>query len=498
MTKYFKNFLFCIIFLSGFLLWGNAQAATTYYVQSTCEAGITTYNPATYSCTGGSATVFPTIMGAINTLNLEGDDVLEVRADSEGGSKTYYEGVTIGSADSGDDGKNVIIRARAGDTITVDGSDIRRFGISVAGNNITVDGFHVDNIMPTTIASYALSASTNGQRNITLQNNTVNISLSGGQTNQVRCGIVVGGSSWDGRTYNITVQGNTITTDTDAVDDQTDMFRGNNVEGLILDGNYAVNNNSTTGGNHNDVYQMFNVKNGTFKNNYGNSAQNRNFQQTFFLELYNNGTDEVPTDYGHHKIYNNVFVGYGGGYVFYLLARKGDTNTASTATAEVYNNTIHAFENSISSTFISADFKNIIIKNNIIIGERTASPWYAISVIDETIVQDPIVSDHNIFYTTAGPSVDMSFMDEDTYTFADHKAAGYDLNSYFVDPSLDANYKSNAAEDPAVGKGEDLSAIIGTTDKDGKERSAWDIGAYEYVGASDIVAPAAPSGLSVS
>ncbi len=59
----------------------------------------------------------PTIQGIFNTHSMESDDIVEVRADTVGGSKTYRETVRVSG--NGTSGHPVILRTRTGDTITL-------------------------------------------------------------------------------------------------------------------------------------------------------------------------------------------------------------------------------------------------------------------------------------------------------------------------------------------------------------------------------------------
>ena len=59
---------------------------------------------------------------------------------------------------------------------------------------------------------------------------------------------------------------------------------------------------------------------------------------------------------------------------------------------------------------------------------------------------------------------------------------------------MDYHLKTNS---PAIGVGADLSTSF-TADLDGQTRTVpWDIGAYKYQSDTDLVLPAAPSGLGV-
>ena len=82
-----------------------------------------------------------------------------------------------------------------------------------------------------------------------------------------------------------------------------------------------------------------------------------------------------------------------------------------------------------------------------------------------------------------------------TYNSSENGAIYQATENPFIDAvNYDFALGANAT---AINAGTDLSAIF-TTDFLGNTRSGvWDIGAYEYVGSADVIAPAAPSGLAV-
>lgn len=64
------------------------------------------------------------IQDVFDNNDLAPGDIVEVRADSPGGSKYYREFVTWGSNDGGASGNNVILRGRSGDTVTITGANV--------------------------------------------------------------------------------------------------------------------------------------------------------------------------------------------------------------------------------------------------------------------------------------------------------------------------------------------------------------------------------------
>ena len=60
-----------------------------------------------------------------DNYNLEPGDIVEVRAAVAGGTEYYYETVTPRSDDGGDINQQVILKVREGDTVIIDGQNIR-------------------------------------------------------------------------------------------------------------------------------------------------------------------------------------------------------------------------------------------------------------------------------------------------------------------------------------------------------------------------------------
>ena len=76
---------------------------------------------ATYTvCSSGCDST--TIQGIFDNNDLDAGDIVEVRADTAGGSKTYTEQINPGSNDQGSSGNPIIMRPRSGDSITLNAS----------------------------------------------------------------------------------------------------------------------------------------------------------------------------------------------------------------------------------------------------------------------------------------------------------------------------------------------------------------------------------------
>ena len=121
-----RNFNFslkavAVLLCFGFLFFGLAgrvNAATYTVCSSSCDS--------------------TTIQGIFNGNDLGPDDIVEVRADTQGGAKTYREAVSWGSNDGGSSGHPLILRGRTGDTITLHG-DSDENGVDDIGTLIDID-----------------------------------------------------------------------------------------------------------------------------------------------------------------------------------------------------------------------------------------------------------------------------------------------------------------------------------------------------------------------
>ena len=168
-----------------------------------------------------------------------------------------------------------------------------------------------------------------------------------------------------------------------------------------------------------------------------------------------------------------------------LLSVQGCTNNLLVA-----NNTfigLEADKNGIG--FMMGEMgtrSNTTVKNNVF--SNIIIPLYIYS-------RNRIASDNNIFFHP-----DPQFITDSWLGFSDWKAAsGNDSHSVTSNPNLTSEYKLQASSNAAINNGVSLSSYF-TTDKDGFPRpqgSAWDIGAYEYIGASDTTPPAPPSGVII-
>jgi len=185
------------------------------------------------------------------------------------------------------------------------------------------------------------------------------------------------------------------------------------------------------------------------------------------VDIYNNriyGVREeglyFETGMDDITIYNNIF--------YQPSDFLGDGNAAGSAGSDnitnvrIYNNVIDSFNNGIrhNDAGDTGDIQNnIFLNNNFDIAPGGAS-----------------THDYNAYDGTTS----------ETHGQANITAA---LFTDYVNRNYHLTGHTNA--------GTPLTAYL-TVDADGAARSYWDRGAYEYVSGGDIIAPSAPSGLSVS
>lgn len=245
----------------------------------------------------------------------------------------------------------------------------------------------------------------------------------------------------------------------------------------------------------------------------GQGLANNNITQ---VHIYNNkigpnigtATSLIMADHANYTdavhgplIYNNLLL-LGNENPANALQLGGYSASETSACAyQLYNNTLISL---YTGSDLGIDFRygatGNIFKNNIIAYPNTTGSIYVLSIHENATMAE---SDNNIFYV---PNGTLTFFDSVAQTFSTWKSNHplFDANSLAINPSLSVLYKPDSVSDPTVGAGANLTNLGITTlnsDKDGIARpasGAWDIGAYEYVGAADTTAPASPTGLSVS
>jgi len=394
-----------------------------------------------------------TIQAVFNNNDLAPGDVVEVRADTPGGSKTYSEMVEPGSNDVGDAGSQLTLQARSGDTITIDGGNSRAHGIVLSGRSyFTLDGFHFDNCTAQVV--YVATAATG----VILQNLTIVQDLNAASD---------------------TCDGITFIEQTNSVIDNCDIRHSAEVNCV-----YAADSIKVTGGSgntvkycylehkstntdrHNDGIQMWNDTDFTVYGNEINHAISGGRMQGIYMEGVGVG------NYGTWLCYNNLL--YGATWQSSAIRLRPKD---ATAIVRCYNNTSIVIDSSGQAAFMEgsdggADNTTMYAYNNVFIHLNAGN------------ISQPV---------TYADGVNPGNVDNNCYYRAGHSATTYGGSDINTDPSLDASYYPDDSGDPVVDTGKDLSGTF-TIDKDQVSRpqsTDFDMGCYEYTGT------AAPTGTLV-
>ena len=508
MQKHFKKILFCIIFLSGFLMWGNAKAADYYIADTAAGSGNGT------NCSNADAIANLTwgtgnMVAAGDTLHICG---------------TITNTLAIGASGSADNPITIFFENNAKFSKPLWG-DIATAAIYATNKSyITIDG-GTNGIIENTangtgLNNQAVSTGIRLQRasnfiikNITIQNLYVRAADSDDRQRGIRA------------IWSIDTLGNNVIDNVriNFAEQGINFYNaGAAADGLIIK-NCDISKVSTAiivalGSAHdysnvviedNHIYDLY-----YWDGCWGSCTLSSEWHHNDGIHTWGNygaGANKLQItirrniiggDFGAHTtswvyltdytsdvmIYNNLLYNRAeppsGGYV--------GLHTRGSANAKIYNNTIQGYgTGNTKGTGIyhaASGAWTTDSKNNIF------DTVYVVTRITDTTAS--LTSNYNnIFnYSAAGAVNDLQ------RSLAQWQALGYDTpntiinNPLFVSAS-DFNLQSNS---PAINAGTDLSEYF-TTDILGNPRSGvWDIGAYEYVGAADVVAPASPSGLAVS
>lgn len=213
-------------------------------------------------------------------------------------------------------------------------------------------------------------------------------------------------------------------------------------------------------------------------------------------------------------IRNNVFHTYNTKYQGTIRFRTDQGASVSHNGIDIFNNTFVGtnryggliyFHDGNSTQ--SPQFTNVDIRNNIVDAETDASYNYIVYIATEAgnpVVQlSTLTIDYNSYQSDMtkpfyAEGASLNFADWKTY-LSDGSASGADANSnfgqvLFLNEASD-NFRLSPTDVKALNQGTALSGY--TDDKDGTTRpqgTAWDIGAYEYLG--DTIAPKRPANLS--
>ncbi|HRY27712.1 MAG TPA: right-handed parallel beta-helix repeat-containing protein [Candidatus Moranbacteria bacterium] len=497
MKRILKQTFFFLIFLSGFLIWGNAEAATYYSDFSTgadSNSGTSIGAPWKYapgmSGWSGSAT-----LSSGDVVVLKGGETWTFTSTTANLWTIPVSGITI-------QGGQRLETPWGTDYPVLDGAGatVNRKGINFSGrSNITIDGIKIQNTVIAETDSgdgiYAVATSV-AMSNIEIKN--CYLSKTGDHGISIQYGTNSTGSNIriHRNTFLNSCQGVTSYIDSTAVVSGYYVYNndfqgpGNSVSGLHCDG-IMLGSACADANTCLDTIEIYNNK---FSGDWVRDA-------TGLINLQN-GTAPQPTNdyYGGKqvKIYNNQLAADTDGMMPGLIAIYSKWDDV-----KIYNNTFGGYNAGVdprlTGIMINDNATNIDIKNNIFSGLNPDNNQ-AISGKSGTYT-----SDYNFFSTDilrlniqGSPDCRTSASCLSQFGTEEHSAEGDPKFATSPNGTVGVGDWTIQSDSPAINIGTDLSEYF-TTDILGATRSgAWDIGAYEYVGVSDIVAPASPSGLAVS
>ena len=272
------------------------------------------------------------------------------------------------------------------------------------------------------------------------------------------------------------------------------------VDGMIIRGNtFSGYTQVSSSADHPDGIHLHNKSGAVRRFSNVEISGNKFYGQ---WQMVNTGQIYFEDSVSSAKIFNNVFtINNTVGDDWYIFS-PGQVVIYGSDNVEVYNNTFCTdtiggtpnwpLSSIIFSLGLSEYSGTFSVKNNIFSGARNSVMY------DPTMTVNIDYNLHALVFSGSPGS-----WDANSKTWEQWQSQGNDLHGESADPKFvtiptDLSLQSDS---PAINKGVDLSTSF-TSDLLGNARptgaGTWDIGAYEYTGADDIVAPAAPSGLAVT
>ena len=534
------------------MLWGNASAATNYYVDGSLGSNCTgNYSITNRSCSGSDGNAYTTVQAAVDAT-VAGDTVY-IRAG------TYVETVTT-KTNGVDEAGRITIRNYGSEAVTITNFRFTRNyntlqGVTLAGSNvelsntieITYNGSH------STIKDCTINNPAGRGRLIYL---TYTNSTYTGYTAPSHC--LIDGNIFSGLLWNsvgIMIHGNnhTITNnifhngyDTDAVFyiyGYNNVIADNDIHDMLDDPErgYHVDVLQTTGGPsppHDNVFErnlVYNIE-GAFAQLSGEGglvvAKNNIFRNNIFANIWQKASISIQAHW-----YNNTFYRAASVVDWHILVNVRHTmdidNISSSNPAIV---TVASPGTTLIMTGASFKFEGVAgnmgttLNGNTYETTKIDDISYSIPVDTTALTYEVSANDLVEHATAEGSNIENNIFLECGVTPSSTSQGWY---SFSVPPgTLNYNYvagTSYAAKGAAFtetngvnGGNPYLSNEGGTTAADyaltssssilrdqgvdiadvaddyaGNARSSTDIGAYEYTGADDIVAPASPTGLSI-
>lgn len=440
--------------------------------------------------------------------SLSPDDVVQYCADSPGGTKTFTLSAYINPAQSGTSGHPITIKARDGDTITLDGNGAVAPVVYITTNYITIGG-STNNLTITGSKFQSVSGVIyyNGVTGLTVQHVNINVNCGGTAYGTDRRGVAGNGTTNSGITVDhcvIQFTGSLPWHDS-GYDTDCLLLAGNGV--TITNNTLTMNNDEgaidpgATG--HNDVISTLNCTNLLISGNvcFRDAPTTGSQGAAIYLEWYNTGSDASPTDYGYCHVWNNLFYGYGGLYLQQTNPRP-EPNTKDPKVVIVEENNTFSLSN-LSGTYNtrfthggtwsagSLTVQNNIFENNLSSGtilavDVTGAYSGANLVIDYNHYYCPNASDSSEFYYNGSGTNWTGFQ-----AAVSGESHGIGYSSGWSDPKFT---NRSAADYTLTSTSPDNTAGVNlysafTTDLNGATRptspTAWSIGAYlAYAGGS--------------
>jgi len=410
-VKWFFSLILLIVFVTP--CWSN--------IYTVCSSGCTK----------------TTIQGVIDNYTLKGDDILQVQADMPGGIVTYTESIRLGSDDHGRLGHPLIIKARSGDTVILDGQNKmdHAFKLDTKNSHITIDGFNIRNYNwhHITLRGYASNDRLDG---ITVANCHIQINQGTVKDRNTIDGI------WAMYNVNLTIKNNNITTGKGLLSYQrtktpADFYADLQTDGIyiqqswnsIIEGNQILIRNSSAG--HNDCIQ-FMLKNPhtgegegygvIIRNNICIQQNDRiNHKQFIYVEYVSEGEVLIH----HNTCWSDTSTGSHG------ISVVPNNVTTSNAVVKVFNNSIYVNGSAASGIRTDPLIKNPLITNNIVYINSNSD--YEVCFFLQGMQSSQNIN-NNICYKAGGKF--MGRIGKTYYSFKDWQTAKYDLNGYFTDPKF--------------------------------------------------------------
>jgi parallel beta-helix repeat protein len=386
-----------------------------------------------------------TSFGQIDWGVFQPGDILYISGGTS--SKTYNESLDIGAG--GAEGDPIIITrgADAGHDgeVILDGQLTLSYGVRVEGQAfVIVCGLTVGNYIDSGQIRVRYSSE------VIVENNKIYVTGHGG--------VYLHDND------NVIVRNNAITTPSYLAAQTDGIYSQLNV-GNVYEGNYIlINNDETTG--HDDAIQMYRDRDITIRNNY--------------LEQYNSKVSNAQgiyatNSYGTIKAYNNIVYGPNTKNCLLTLAiyDEGDAHLIA------YHNTLVG--GGWGVVYVK-DAPNSIVQNNIMVTFKD-NGW--LFRLDGTLT-DPQSVDYNIYF--APNSGITSSIDDAGVSWEDWQSSGYETHGFNTDPLLmDIVFHDFSLSEGshAIDNGNTIPSVI--ADFTGLQRpqgAGYDIGAYEYAGAS--------------